>query len=75
MDSYQEILAIIKTCQITGVEVKLSLVDGKTLNGRIKDTASNDNIILIEDVSSHTLINVPVSEISNIEYFGNIYNA
>lgn len=73
MDRTREIIAIINTCRISGIEVTLHMKDGSKITGNIKESKGDDTSVTILDKDKSAIKDIPFTDISKIEYFGNVF--
>ena len=72
MDKKREIIAILNTCRISGLEVTLHTKDGGKVTGKLQGS-KNDDIVTIDNGENNTILDISLTDISQIEYFGNVF--
>ena len=72
MDKKREVIAILNTCRISGLEISLYTKTGKKITGKLQGSKDED-VVTINDTINDIMLDIVLTDISQVEYFGNVF--
>ena len=70
MEKKREIIAILNTCRISGLEVSVHIKGGRIITGKLQGIR-DDDIVTILNGENNAILDIALTDIRQIEYFGN----